>query len=137
MLFPKIAKQIVTIMKMKNNPRHTNERTCSIFCNVYEVLLLIKYPISDSRKQAKAPITKAISVKYAPNRKIINEKPKDCPNIKIVQTVILNPIERSNILNDQIIVTNDEIIINEIAIANTVTTNVIVKSVLELWFKNV
>ena len=77
MLFPKTAKQIVNIMKMKNNPMQAKERTYSIFCNVYAVLLLMKYPISDNKKQAKAPMPNATSIRYAPNRKIINEKPKD------------------------------------------------------------
>ena len=127
MAFPNIAKQIVIIMKMKNSPRHANERIYSIFCNVYEVLLLIEYPISDNKKQTKAPTPKATSIKCAPNKKVINEKPKDCPNINNTQTVILNPIERWNIFDDQIVEINDEIIINEIAIENTTTTNIFPK----------
>lgn len=133
MLFPKTTKQIVTIMKMKNNPMQTKERIYSIFCNVYAVLLLMKYPISDNKKQAKAPIPNATSIRYAPNRKIINEKPKDWPNMNIIQTVILNPVDRSNIFNDQIIDMNDEMIIKANAIENTVTTNTFAKSGFKLF----
>lgn len=53
--------------------------------------------------------------------------------MNIIQTVILNPIDRSNIFKDQIIDMNDEMIIKANAIENTVTTNTFAKSGFKLF----